>query len=360
MAAEQKDSVSLSVVWVHFYTPELLVQSVDAVTMQCQQLSILFELIVVDNGGLNNPNTLLSDQVNIISGQGNIGYAAAINLGVNASSGDKILVLNPDVIVQPMCISELIKSLHQNDIVAPYTYLDTSLTFKLPPTEKYDFYTMTIRVLAESFKPIQKWALHRWRKHVHRAWQADLCYELSGAIVGFSRFAWTTIGPWNDTYFLYFEETDWLRRAKQAGLRATYAHGANAVHLYAQSPQHDGVREKHFAQSLSTFEQLYLARWQRRILRLLRRWVHLNRAHPKLKGEAQGSNQVGNINKSIKGHSSPSRLPCLMELSNSPLGFPATIAFIRNDEELKRALSVANEIVEQNFSIEFNYDSTFV
>lgn len=42
--------------------------------------------------------------------------------------------------------------------------------------------------------------------------------SLSGASVFLTRAAWDRLGPWPDTYFLYYEDAAWCQRAHQQGL----------------------------------------------------------------------------------------------------------------------------------------------
>jgi GT2 family glycosyltransferase len=46
---------------------------------------------------------------------------------------------------------------------------------------------------------------------------------------------WDRCGPWDESYFLYSEETDFGLRAKDAGLGTVYVPTASAVHLGGES-----------------------------------------------------------------------------------------------------------------------------
>jgi GT2 family glycosyltransferase len=43
------------------------------------------------------------------------------------------------------------------------------------------------------------------------------------------------LGPLDERYFLYSEETDWLRRAMDAGMRTVYTPTVEAVHIGGES-----------------------------------------------------------------------------------------------------------------------------
>ena len=71
------------------------------------------EVIVADNGSLDGTRGFLSrfeDRIRVIYNDENIGFAAAQNQAIARSSGDWVLVLNPDVVLQPDMIEQLVEA----------------------------------------------------------------------------------------------------------------------------------------------------------------------------------------------------------------------------------------------------------
>jgi GT2 family glycosyltransferase len=54
---------------------------------------------------------------------------------------------------------------------------------------------------------------------------------LKGACLLLRRSALERVGPLDERYFLYFEETDWCWRARRAGLRVYHCADVQVVHL---------------------------------------------------------------------------------------------------------------------------------
>ena len=102
----------LSVIWVHYHTPDLLLASVKSVSAEVEALDYRSEFLVVDNGGL--PGTVadgLAASCTIIGMPDNPGYAAAVNAGVRRSKAPRIAVMNPDVVVLQGCLAGLLQAL---------------------------------------------------------------------------------------------------------------------------------------------------------------------------------------------------------------------------------------------------------
>lgn len=104
-------AIQVSVVMVSFHTGPALDEAIDAVLAQ----DVGLELIVVDNG---NPEevtaalktrSLADSRIGVLTGHGNVGYAAACNMGAKQASGEYLLLLNPDCVLQRDALIDLIR-----------------------------------------------------------------------------------------------------------------------------------------------------------------------------------------------------------------------------------------------------------
>ncbi|MGE0744759.1 MAG: glycosyltransferase family 2 protein [Rhodospirillales bacterium] len=101
---------AVSAVMVSYHTGAVLAQSVAAVLAQPE----VAELIVVDNG---NPLDVVAwlqrlaredSRVTLVTGHGNVGFAAACNLAATRARGRFLLLVNPDCIVPPGALGALL------------------------------------------------------------------------------------------------------------------------------------------------------------------------------------------------------------------------------------------------------------
>src|SRR5256885_5610195 len=68
------------------------------------------ELVVIDNASSDGTREFFLDRSveGVILNERNIGFAAAQNQGIKRSSGEWVLTLNPDVVLEPEFIANLI------------------------------------------------------------------------------------------------------------------------------------------------------------------------------------------------------------------------------------------------------------
>ena len=187
----------------------------------------------------------------------NRGYAAGVNAGIAAASGRWLLVANPDVELAAGALAPLLAALADGGgVVAPQLQL---AGFLFPPAD----------VQTPAAEAARRRALrHRrgWERHLlaelarwSRVWEADAPVAvpaLSGASLAFPAALARRLGPWDEDYFLYFEETDWLRRSRRHGVRLAVVPAARASHRWGHAAQPEAWSDR-FAAS----QRRYFRRW---------------------------------------------------------------------------------------------------
>ncbi|GGU07041.1 glycosyltransferase family 2 protein [Nocardioides albus] len=157
----------------------------------------------------------------------NVGYAAGINLGVETLGGSgPILVLNPDVRLHEHAVTEMVGALADPavGIVAPRVLEADgrpSLSLRREPSlgralglSRTGAHRLTEKVsdpVAYSSAGVVDWAL--------------------GAALLVSRECHDRLGGWDESYFLYSEETDLCLRARDIGLVTRYVPTAVCTHI---------------------------------------------------------------------------------------------------------------------------------
>ncbi len=190
------------------------------------QQGVDFEVIVVDNGSTDGSPDWVAEhypQVRLICNERNLGFAAGNNVGLRAAAGDVLVLLNQDTEVRPGWLAALAEAVSDPAVGiagAKLLYPDG-----------------TIQHAGGHLHGPRGRADHIGR-HEPDEGQYDEPREVdfvTGASIALSRAALERIGLLDEGFPLYFEDTDWCYRAREAGLRVLYYPAATAVHYESTS-----------------------------------------------------------------------------------------------------------------------------
>jgi N-acetylglucosaminyl-diphospho-decaprenol L-rhamnosyltransferase len=193
-------------------------------------------LVVVDNGSSDGTVEVvhsIAPEAVVVRSARNGGYAAGINLAVaQVPDGAAVLVLNPDVRLAPGCVPELVTALRRTGAGIVVPRLDDAegrliLSRRREPTLR--------RALADALLGAERAGRiadlgevisdpHGYGHEVPTDWA-------EGSTQLISARCWAAVGPWDESYFLYSEETDFALRARDAGFATYFVPTARAVHL---------------------------------------------------------------------------------------------------------------------------------
>jgi GT2 family glycosyltransferase len=183
------------------------------------------EWVVVDNASSDRSREIAGELgARVIPLAVNRGFGAANNVGFHQSSGRYVIFVNPDVMPQ-MDDLDLLRSrldAEPNSLVAPQLlnadgtlqpngrglpYLSHKVMNRLQPQRVADLY-------------------HRYAA----PGEVAPCVWLIGAVVAGRREWLSKLGPWNEKFFLYYEDHDLGLRNGRAGGRSLVMGSAQWMH----------------------------------------------------------------------------------------------------------------------------------
>ena len=100
----------VSIIILNFNAGKLLLNCIESLTKLTYKN---IELIVVDNISTDNSQNNCKQkfpQIKLIQNEKNYGYCGGNNVGINEAKGDFLVILNPDTLVEPNWLDELVKA----------------------------------------------------------------------------------------------------------------------------------------------------------------------------------------------------------------------------------------------------------
>lgn len=197
-------------------------------------LGLSLRIVVVDNGSSDATVDIVLQRNNVIciKAASNRGYAAGINIGrVHAAHYSALLILNPDVSLEAGSIRKMFDALQAPGvgIVVPML-MDRS--GRVSPSLRRE--PTVIRSLGDCFFGQRFRSRPDWLsgtiwnpKAYERRRTADWA---EGSVMMIASECDKLVGPWDERFFLYSEETDYAARARGHGFRIEYLPTALAQH----------------------------------------------------------------------------------------------------------------------------------
>jgi GT2 family glycosyltransferase len=186
------------------------------------------QVTVVDNGSTDETVKVVQERGDChVIQSNNVGYAGGINRGVREGAGAAaILILNPDTRLHENSVAPMLAGLQRPGvgIVAPMVVSESGkleLSLRRDPTLPRALGLTKTRLPALS-EYVQE----------HDAYREAHAVEWAlGAALLVSRKCFDDVGGWDESYFLYSEETDFSLRARDLGMATWYDPRAVVMHI---------------------------------------------------------------------------------------------------------------------------------
>ncbi len=215
------------------------------------QTKFSYEVIVYDHGSTDGSLEMVESefpQVTLIRG-GDVGFAAANNVGLKKSTGRYAVLLNADTEISTDTIETMVSFMDANPKVGISTgKLVLAVSGKLDKACRRSFPTPWVSFtrfsgLAKLFpksKIFNQYNLEFLSED--ESYQIDSCV---GAFEMIRREAMEQIGYLDETFYMYGEDIDWCYRVKQAGWEVWYYPKTTILHYKGYLSGKAGGKKKH-------------------------------------------------------------------------------------------------------------------
>lgn len=207
--------------------------------LERSQCNFPFEIIVVDNNSKDENLLYLrkkaqEGKITLISAGSNLGYGKANNLGANHSRGEYLLILNPDVYIEPDALKKMVDFFEKHPgmgILGPQLYffngqIQDSCRRFMRPLDLVIKRTPLQRLKALK-KRVDEYVMAEYDHQVPR--EVDL---VTGACFLIPKKVFEKVGGFDERYFLFMEDADICRKVWEAGFKVMYFPLARALHYH--------------------------------------------------------------------------------------------------------------------------------
>ena len=234
--------IDLSIIIVNRNTKAFLFSCLESISESERRTD--WEIVVIDNGSQDvgaDEIRKVFPFVSLIENDKNLGFATAVNQGLQKTSGEYALLLNPDAQVKHGAI-EYLKSFmdaHSDVGVAGAQLLNSDGSKQ---NSIANFPSLATELLNKS--------LLRWlfpEKFPGKETNYSEPVEVDsviGACMMARRDAVNQVGFFDEDYFLFFEETDLCYRIKRGGWKVYHVPQAEIYHFQGKSAEAERKRAK--------------------------------------------------------------------------------------------------------------------
>ena len=177
-----------------------------------------FEVVVIDNSGTGLVQ-VSSPLIRVIANDHNVGFGAAVNQAFRASSAPYLATLNDDAVADPRWLETLLADAEAHSRTGMF-----ASEVRLAGTEMLDSAGMLIAADGSS----------KQRRPPAALVDAEALLP-SGSAALYRRAMLEEIGLFDESFFLYCEDTDLGLRAQWAGWGCRYVPGAVVEHRYSHT-----------------------------------------------------------------------------------------------------------------------------
>ncbi len=237
--------IQVAVIIVTYKSAKLTIETLQALAAERSDPEQFIRAVVVDNASGDFAaiaeaveRLQWQDWVTLVAAPKNGGFAYGNNLGVESAcqSGNPsyFYLLNPDTQVRPGAIRALVRFLESHadagvvgSGVDDLNGQDWPIAFRFPSLMGELIQGINLGLVTD--------LLGRWATVRYMPRRNQVVDWVSGASMMIRPVAYRAIGGLDENYFLFFEETDFCRRARRAGYTTWFVPEGRVMHIGGQS-----------------------------------------------------------------------------------------------------------------------------
>lgn len=246
----------VSIIIVYYHAKEELLNCIKSIIENKPRVS--YEIIVVDNDKRKRAETELKQNfpsIKYIKSKKNLGFGSGVNLGAKRAKGKYLFILNPDTIVNRHAIDLLVAGIKSKDtgICSPQlldkkgNVLPFQCSQTLTPIRGLLAHSLINRLFPNNPISREFW-ISSWDRKTIKEVEA-----IQGSALMIKSKLFHELGGFDESYFMYFEETDLCLRVKKSGKKILFEPKAKIIHLEEKSTTNKKLSKRIFKDSRSYY-----------------------------------------------------------------------------------------------------------
>jgi N-acetylglucosaminyl-diphospho-decaprenol L-rhamnosyltransferase len=231
--------MDLSVIIVSYNTRDLLRACLRSIHEQTKFAT--FEVVVVDNASQDGSAAMMRDEfpdVKLFVSEKNLGFGPGCNRAVAMSSGEYLVLLNPDTLVLDRALDQLLEfyrahpraGLAGGRTLRPNGAVDPSSCWAAPTLWSMFCYATGLSTTFPRTLLFDPESMGRWPRDAVRP-----VGVVTGCLLLASRKVWDQLGGFDERFFMYGEDVDLSLRATKLGYTPMITPAATIVHVVGAS-----------------------------------------------------------------------------------------------------------------------------
>ena len=250
----------VSVVVVTWNGLDLTLRCVESLLAQRTQ-GLDVQVLVVDNGSQDGTAEALAHRpdLRLVALPRNLGFAGGVNAGVRASDGDVVVLINNDAVAAPDFVARIVAPFADAPAAGPGRLGATTGRVRLSgrfvpaPDDRSDALVAHdgrrwvrtpdggpegVELLNSTGNDVTRSGNGRdrdWLAPADRPAGATEVFGFNGGCAALSRAALDDVGPFDESLFMYYEDTEMSWRLRRRGWGVVHVPDAVTVHDHAAS-----------------------------------------------------------------------------------------------------------------------------
>ncbi len=235
-----------SIITVSYKTTDYVTNMLVTLLAHCSNTPMEVFVVINGDGTDVEPLRLRFPTVKFIISEKNLGFAGGNNLAIKQATGEYILLVNPDVIFTDNAVQAIQDRMDRDrDVGIGGISLKNpdgsqqDCVWKFPTPVDQLLLMLKIPHALPNLPPIRQYLMKNFDYS-----QTQNVDQVMGAFFCIRREVINAIGPLDDGFFMWYEEVDFAKRAKNAGWITKYYHDVNVRHKGAGSFRRVGTLKK--------------------------------------------------------------------------------------------------------------------